>query len=221
MSILVPKPHRFALAVICSVASMHPASASQAAVPTKFSMKYDGTTDVISIHAQQVELKRVLSSLTMRTGIDTRIHPEANRTISTDISQLPLTKAVKQLCQPLNCIVRSASSQQDRNMVIAIEVLPTGDESSEFLPSVIPLSQEMGMRAVMPRQPTKIQVWVQKRLEERLSRLSPERRDEVMAAYHRKQQKHQERRERRELRSKLRKERSAQRRAEYLARKQR
>jgi len=174
-----------------------PSYADQEIIPFEFI--YDAEHDQVSIHSNGSRLKAILGSFSLRTGIETFLHPEADRNIVFNIDKKPLEQAIKNLCKQLNCIVSyDTEKATQKNLLISFTVLPTGNENSDMLQPVVPISTELAMHAQMHQSPRMYQL-IQKRLAIRLEKLPEDQKQEIVASYQEKIKHFKQRTERREM----------------------
>lgn len=163
-----------------------------------FHFTYDSEHNLVSIHSKDSSLKGILGSFAIHTGVETYLHPDADRLINFSVNKLPLKQAIKNLCIPLNCIIRyHTEKQSSQPMIIGLDVLPTGNEQSEMLEAVVPISTELAMHARI-HQSSKIHQLIRKRFEIRLKKLPADQQQEVLAQYEQKIRHYKERAERRD-----------------------
>ena len=163
-----------------------------------FELTYDAEQDHVNIHSNGSRLKTILGSLAIRTGIETFLHPDADRLIDFNIQHTALETAIKNLCKQLNCIISYETDKtSDKTLMIGLSILPSGNEESEMLHPVVPLSTELSMHARM-HQSENMHKLIQKRLAIRLSKLPAEQQQEVLTDYQNKIKHHKERTERRD-----------------------
>ena len=133
-------------------------------------LNYSVEDNSLSLKSNQVKLKTILGLLSMKSGIQTAIHPDANKPVSISIKKQPLKQAIENLCKDFNCVTHYDSDPESGNSIITrLEVLPKGKYQAILLNDIVPLSNEMNIHA-KSHQASKY-TRIQKRLELRLNNL--------------------------------------------------
>jgi len=150
-------------------------------------VRYDATTDYLSIRAQDASLTKLLARITLRTGIETWIDEDFDPRVSADIEPQPLEKALKQFLTGINHVMHYGKDQQGKTLITGVEILQAGSESGTGL-AIVPIYRQSGMLA--NRYPSSIMPnFVHQRWQQRLAKMPENQRREVEAHYQKKLEK--------------------------------
>ena len=145
-------------------------------------LNYSVKDNSLSLNSHQVKFKTILGLLSLKSGIQTAIHPDVDKKISLVINKLPLQQAIKNLCNGFNCITYfNHNSKINENIITRLEVLPKGKHQLLMLTETIPLANEMNIHA--KKHQTAKYSRLQARLESRLNNLPEEIRESVSEEY--------------------------------------
>ena len=99
-------------------------------------LSYDKQQDRLSIQAHQASLTQVLGRIAAETGMNIRIHPDVQATITLQLPPQPLERAIKQLVRGLSYILEyrtpPGSNKATKSRLVGILLLPKGKHSSEL-----------------------------------------------------------------------------------------
>ncbi len=109
-----------------------------AEVQTPAPFKYDSDSDRLSIDVTEVSLKGLLGVIGRNTGVEMRMDPAAERTVSARIESLPLEEGLKRITRGMSTIAiydERPDKPGSAPMLIGYYVLPEGQyDNSRALP---------------------------------------------------------------------------------------
>jgi len=144
-------------------------------------VRYDATTDQLSIRAQDASLTKLLGRITFQTGIETWIDEGFDPSISVDIEPQTLEIALKQLLTDFNHVMHYGKDQQGRTLITGVEILQAGSESGMGL-SIVPIYTQSSLMARRYSSSRTLNL-IQQRWQQRLAKMPEIKRMEVEAHY--------------------------------------
>jgi hypothetical protein len=107
----------------------NPASATEAG---KVVLDYNPDKDTITLQAEQASLKDLLGRIALKTGIEVHLDPLAEQSVTMNINDMPLERALKNLLKDSNNIFRYSSKKEPDGSLnlIGVRVLQAGSAPS-------------------------------------------------------------------------------------------
>lgn len=145
-------------------------------------LNYSDEDNSLSLISKDIKLKNILGLLSIKSGINTSIHPKANKNITITIKQKPIKQAINSLCKGLNCITHfDTDPLSGKSIITGLEVLPKGNHQTIMLTGTVPLSNEINIHA--KKHQSEKYSRIQKRLELRLNSLPITLRESMSEEY--------------------------------------
>lgn len=176
---------------------------------------YDKSSDKISISANDASYKETLARIASLSGIEILMDPKAEHTFTTNINDLPLETALKQLSHRTSFILVHNTPETDgskpqakpaKPILISMRILPKGEfDTDKLLPVLAPTGEAFireKNRYSAPAQQVEIFDHAKKRWVARLKTMPPEKREKLLEAAQEKHDRLTKKRNEREQRKK-------------------
>lgn len=110
---------------------------------------YDIKQDRLSIQAQDVPLKAIMSRIAFVSGIEVMIDPAADRNVSANFKNESLEEGIRRVTRGLNAIYQYTDKKSGaKSLLIGARLLPPGKSDPSALVPVMSLEQEAVIRTM-------------------------------------------------------------------------
>jgi hypothetical protein len=160
------------------------APAAEAETPSVPLVHYDGSTDRLSLEAEDASLTGILVRISRLSGVEILVHPDVERRITARIDNQPLEQGLATLTRGLNSVlvhdIRSLPGEEELNMLVTVKLLPPGQTNTALLMPVLSPEAEALIRADRrDRTGARVPGLANDRRLARLQKLPPEQREKV------------------------------------------
>lgn len=156
---------------------------------------YDIKQDQLSIQAQDVPLKTIMSRIALVSGIEVMIDPATDRNVSANFKDESLEEGIRRLTRGLNTIYQYSDRKPDaRSLLISAQLLPMGKNDRSALVPVMSLEQEAVIRTMNQAGVAQKGTRLHQRWNLRLQNLPPAQRQHVLDSAQGQRKKLEERR---------------------------
>ncbi|MBI3772433.1 MAG: hypothetical protein HY272_07020 [Gammaproteobacteria bacterium] len=112
-------------------------------------IRYDLKQDRLSIQAQDVALKTIMTRIAFVSGIEVMIDPAVDRTVSANFKDESLEEGIRRITRGLNTIYQYSSKKPNsKSLLIGARLLPSGKSDTSALVPVMSLEQEAVIRTM-------------------------------------------------------------------------
>lgn len=143
------------------------------------SVNYMQETNQLSVEARQFSLQGVLARISYLSGVEISMDPTVERPVTIMFSGQPLEHGLRRLTRNMNSVFvysQQLARKNEKPVLIGMQLLPKGQQSSENLQPVLPLENEALKRGVpeVPVGPLFSADLAERRWQERIATLDPE-----------------------------------------------
>jgi hypothetical protein len=121
---------------IASDTSTHPAASVNTQV-----VRYDATTDQLSVHVQDRPLSQVLARISRQSGVEILADPSIDHPVTTSVQNQPLEAVLGDLTRGMNVVMihdqREVPGQGLKTVLTRVELLPVGQSNRALLRPVL------------------------------------------------------------------------------------
>lgn len=110
---------------------------------------YDKRKDTLTANIKGSKLSEVLFMVARQSGMDVRMDPKTDRSVTMEFKDVPLERAVDRLTgQGLNVLKSfDSAGKGKKDLLIGLVILPAGQSDASTAVSLLSLDREIGMRA--------------------------------------------------------------------------
>jgi len=139
-------------------------------------IEYDKVSDNLTLKAEAVSLKGVLSRIAKLSGIEVLFDDAAETSITVDIQSDTLETGLKSMLKGRNSALRYSRDDNDKLLLVGVTVLPAGMYGGGHAKRVKPLRMEAYDRAItLTLEQTQQMDLARQRWQARMSQISPEK----------------------------------------------
>jgi type II secretory pathway component GspD/PulD (secretin) len=165
---------------VSPIAALHAETDSTTAQPDAGPLvRYENTTDRLTIHAHDASLVAVLKAISRQSGVGFLIDPAVEHPVSLEVSDRPLEQVLKTLTRGLNTVmvhdIRTLPGKGEQNVLVEVQLLPKGQTNTALLMPLLSPEAEAMLRADSRNQAAQSMSY-ERRLS-RLEKLPPEQRE--------------------------------------------
>lgn len=95
---------------------------------------YDQVNDTLSVEAKEASLKRVLTLVAMKSGVEVLFDERAEQPLSMTFENQPLKAGLENLLRQSNYAFRYSKADDGKMALVGVKVLPAGEEGGEVVP---------------------------------------------------------------------------------------
>lgn len=156
---------------------------------------YDVRHDKLSVEAQDVPLKAIMSRIAFLSGIEVMFDPVVDHTVSINFKNETLEDGIRRISRGLNTIYKFADKKLGvESLLISVQLLPQGKTDTSTLVPLMSLEQEAVVRTMNQTGVAQSGTRLQQRWTTRLQNLPSDQRQRVLEAAKEQRKKLEERR---------------------------
>ncbi len=108
---------------------------------------YNKAKDTVSISSKGDMLSSIFSQIGKQSGIDIRMDPKIEVSVTINVKDMPLERAIDAMTKGLNVLKSYESSGKKKDLLVQLSILPAGQYDASTAISLMSLDREIGMRA--------------------------------------------------------------------------